>query len=157
MNPIEEYLDEIGETKEAVDYITPSAKKGLVYGLGLAAGASALTAATVAAGKLYEAATKTRDFNKMMEFNPHLRVAHNQDPKMFNQMYTSMRNLNSTFAGDPLVAGRYMTRMLDEPASAGGVLTDLAASVPRDKGQFARDIAASGREGLTKGFGLPKH
>ena len=97
-----------------------------------ALGAAGLAAATLGVAKFYDAATKRRDYNAMLRVNPHLEEARKQDPAMFNQMYTSLRNANRAFAKDPLVAGRYMSRMVDEPMAAGGVLTE-AMTAPNVK------------------------
>jgi hypothetical protein len=78
-----------------------------------------------------DAATKQRDFRRMLSFNPDLQEHHERDPRMFNQMYSSLRTMNPGFAKDPLVAGTYMRRMSESPLTAGGVLTDAVGS--RDK------------------------
>lgn len=156
MNPVEEFLEEVGEEKQAflgaMKGFGQAMQSGMQSGLGMAAGTAVLAGGAVAASKLYDAATKKRDFNKMMEYNPHLQEAHAQDPKMFNQMYTSLRGMNPSFAKDPLVAGRYMSRMIDEPLAAGGVLAESSGALPSGHNQFFKDVAQAGREGFGKGM-----
>ena len=97
--------------------------------------------------KLFQAATKARDFRKMLEFNPDLAQHHEADPKMFNQMYTSLRQLNPTYAGDPLIAGTFMRQMVESPNNAGGFLTD-ALSARKD---LHHPVAEGMMQGLKKG------
>jgi len=69
---------------------------------------------------LYDAATKSRDFRTMLEHNPDLHEQHQQNPKMFNQAFSTLRTMNPMFSRDPLVAGTYMRQMMDSPLTAGG-------------------------------------
>lgn len=147
MDPVQEFL---AEKRAATQLQFPFARGGGVadavrrhgaqmpdmFGRALAgAGATAAVGATVAgagfaARKLYDAATKGRDFRKMIEFNPDLAEEHEKDPKTFNQLFSSLRTVNPSFSQDPIIAGSYMRRMVGSPM-AGGVLTDAVGM--RDK------------------------
>ena len=141
-NPLEEFLAEKHAAAQTsfpfmnggfVDAVRRhGAKMPDMIGKGLVgAGASALVGGAVlggsiAAKKLFDAATKGRDFRKMMEFNPDLASEHEKDPKTFNQLFSSLRTINPSFSKDPIISGTYMRRMVGSPA-AGGVLTDAAS------------------------------
>lgn len=94
-----------------------------------------------AARKAYSAATKTRDYKMMLEVNPDLSEAQAGDPKMFNQLYSSLRSLNPTFASDPVVAGSYMRKMTEFPHNAGPILVETLGYAPKPSG--LRDFSAS--------------
>jgi hypothetical protein len=132
-NPIEDFVQEYGDVKLATG--TPSFGRQMLRGAGVGAGTAAIAggigAVGMAASKIYDAATKARDFKHMMEYNADLQEHHDRDPRMFNQMYSSLRAMNPTFSKDPIVAGTYMRQMVDSPSSAGGVLVNTVAS--RDK------------------------
>jgi len=154
MNPLEEFLDEYGQTKEAdfaggLKSFGGKFTEGIGTGAALAGGAALIGAATMGVTALHNAATKTRDFRSMMDTNPDLHQFHQQDPKMFNQMYTSLRRANQSYAADPIISGTYMRKMMDSPMSAGGFLTDAMNSVPSSQGQFARDIGRTATEGFS--------
>lgn len=128
-NPIEEFLEEKkanfgGLLRQEAKNIPSMAARGIVHGgvaAGLAAGASLVAGA---ASKMLDAATKARDFKAMLEHNPDLADYHAENPRMFNQMFSSLRTMNPTFSKDPLVAGTYMRNMWMSPQSAGGTLTN---------------------------------
>lgn len=132
MNPLTDFLDEYGTTKEA-DFSMEKKRFGQAVAGGLAAaGAGTLVAGVgAAASKAYDALTKGRDFKQMLSHNPDLQEHHDRDPKMFNQMYTSLRGINPQFGKDPLVAGTFMRRMVDAGGNPGGILT---GAVPAGRG-----------------------
>jgi hypothetical protein len=88
-----------------------------MYGLGGAA-------VGVAAEKAYRAATKSRDYEKMMAHNPDLKEYRRENPNLFNQHYTSLRGMAPEFASDPIVGGTYMRQMSTDPQSAGKVVVE---------------------------------
>lgn len=130
-NPVETYLNE----KTAVSFGTGlsaglrgSLRPGAVgyrigrgaVNVGLAAtGAGAVAGATYGVQKLYDAATKARDFRSMLDANPDLAQKHEEDPRVFNQMFSTLRTFNPAFTRDPIVAGAYIRRMVDDPMAAG--------------------------------------
>lgn len=160
--PLDEFL---GEKRAATQLSFPFLNRGVVdavrrhgaempemFGKALAgAGANAMVGGAVlggsfAAKKLYDAATKGRDFRAMMEYNPDLASEHERDPKNFNQLFSSLRTVNPAFSKDPIIAGTYMRRMVGSPA-AGGVLTDAVAmrdKVPPSFGDAIQRHALSG-------------
>ena len=97
------------------EHAVGAAAHGLVGAAGAGVGLGAM--------KLFQAATKARDFRQMLEYNPDLAQHHEADPKMFNQMYTSLRRMNPTYAADPIVAGTFMRQMAENPNHAGDMLT----------------------------------
>lgn len=129
-NPFEDFVEEYLPEQEKTAFIGAASKelgRGVATGLGAAAAAGAIGTVGMAASKLYGAATKSRDFRAMLSFNPDLHEHHERDPRMFNQMYSSLRSMNPNFGKDPIVAGTYMRRMVENPMTAGGILTE---SVP---------------------------
>ncbi len=113
-----------------------------VAGLGVAAAGAAVH-------KIYDALTKRRDFRAMLEHNPHLAEAQAQDPKRFNQLYSTLRTMNPEFAKDPIVAGSYMDRMVQNPAGVGGMAGELLNA--RDK--VPAHVSDTFHSALLKGIG----
>lgn len=141
-NPLEEFLEEYVPTQEktaismadvsqhAGDF-AGSVGRGAALGAGSMIAGAAVAGVGMAAEKIYSAATKSRDFKRMLENNPDLQEHHERDPRMFNQMFTSLRSMNPNFSADPIVAGTYMRRMVENPLTAGGILTESLST--RDK------------------------
>lgn len=96
--------------------------KAMVGGLGAGAATAAVGIGAMAAKSIMSAATKSRDFRAMLENNEDLGAHHANDPRRFNQLYTSLHTMNPAFAQDPIVAGTYMRQMLENPMNAGGIL-----------------------------------
>lgn len=129
-NPVEAFLQEKhGGLGDAFGRAANSSFGQRVIGkAGDAATAAAvgagITVAGTYAGKLYDAATKGRDFRRMLEHDPRLQSRQDDDPRMFNQFYSTLRTFNPDFARDPVVAANYMHRMLDNPEAAGGQVVE---------------------------------
>jgi len=155
-NPLEEFFEDYGKEKEAAfswqSMREGAASAGGTFGNALLTGAATAGAAALigggvaAAGAIHDAATKNRDFRSMMDINTDLHDHHKQDPKMFNQMYTSLRNANPAFAKDPLIAASYMRKMLDSPAHSGAWIAEATGRVPSGHGGFLGDVGKAGRE-----------
>ena len=143
-NPLEEFLAEYAPQQEKTALSFGDAGRHL--GEGVSRGVGGMLAATAvggigfAASKIHEAATKARDFRNMLEYNPDLHEHHERDPRMFNQMFTSLRSMNPSFSKDPLVAGTYMRRMVENPMTAGGILTETISSRDKITSPFARSV-----------------
>lgn len=159
-NPFEDFLEEYGPVEEKTAGFVDSAKGfgrdfGSALGFGAAtAGASAVIGSLgIAANKIYGAATKARDFKNMMSFNPDLQEHHDRDPRLFNQMFTSLRNMNPAYSKDPLVAGTYMRQMSESPLTAGGKLTDAIGN--RDA--FRTPLSRAVEEGMSGAKERLKH
>lgn len=122
MNPVDEYLELRKEAfgMSSVRGVLPRnvgsqvAAAGMTLGLG-----AALGAAVPIADKIYGAVTRSRDFKGMMEVNPDLQEMEAQDSQFFNQAYNSLRKVNPTFGRDPIIAGSYMRKMMNNPEAAG--------------------------------------
>jgi hypothetical protein len=159
-NPVEEFL----KVKEAFNLgqLGPAAKGygrqvsgALATGAATGVGAAAFAGLTVGAAKLYDAATKTRDFNNMMEANPDLHEHHQADPAGFNRLYSALRTLAPDFAKEPLVAGTYMrTGMLEDPSGRG----QQAVKAMRDSGPGQRPgpLTEAALGGFSKGVGMSR-
>ncbi len=115
------------------------------------AGAAAFAGLTGAAGKLYDAATKSRDFSAMMEANPHLHDHLQADPAGFNRLFTSLRKFSPEFTKDPMVAGSLMSQGMEVDLQDRGdfVLKNQQRRV-FPKSSPAADAAVGG---FMKGFG----
>lgn len=154
MNPIDEFLEDHGSNKEASwGDVGKGGLSALGVGLGTAVGGAVIAGGAMGLQKLHDAATKSRDFRKMMEFGADLQDAHKQDPRMFNQMYSSLRNVNPAFAKDPLIAGNYMRKMLGSPEAAGAFLEAAAGSVPGGYGRTGQQIQESASKATGEQFG----
>jgi hypothetical protein len=153
-NPVDEYLESVeGFEKKAgpMDYAgrVMSGMRGavgaeqmgelLMHG-GIIAGVGGLMGA---ARQAYNAATKSRDFKAMLDVYPDLAQHQADNPKMFNQHYSSLRRLNPTFAADPVVAGSYMRQMSEFPHNAGNVLVQSVGAAPKLQGGGMKDLSTA--------------
>lgn len=158
-NPVEEFLIEkrafgMGRLK------TLGAKAGPALGrmgeqAGNAAlagvGAAAFAGLAGAAGKLYDAATKARDFSNMLEANPDLHEHLQQDPAGFNRMFTSLRRFSPEFTKEPLVAGSLMRQgMQSALEDRGNLVMRAQRERPHAKSSPTTEAAIGG---FMKGFG----
>lgn len=124
-NPLEDFLTDYGpapETKEA--NFAGDFGKAMIGGLGAGAATAVIGGAAVGAKHLFQAGTKAKSFRQMLSHNEDLAAHHEQDPRRFNQLYSSLHSMNPDFARDPIVAGTYMRRMVENPLTAGGVLAE---------------------------------
>ena len=140
-NPIDDYLEIRTEKTAGVgDFFRAAASApafapeqvGVMAKHTLAVAGGAVLAA--AARKAYMAATKSLHHKQMLEVNPDLAEHQQADPKMFNQHYSSLRNMNPHFAQDPVVAGAYMRRMSEFPHNAGPILVESLKEAPKPGG-----------------------
>lgn len=133
MNPVQDYLEiregASGEKVasgrfQALKTFGTQVGKGLTSGVGAALATGAIAGTTLAASKVYDALTKSRDFKALLDpnLNPDLHEAQQKNPQFFNAAFSSLRRMQPEFSKDPLVAGSLMRQMMDNPASAGGVL-----------------------------------
>lgn len=131
---------------------------GLAHGaIGVGAtGAAALGA--LAVHKLYDAATKTRDFKSMLEYAPDVAEMHAENPQHVNQMFSTLRMFNPDFTRDPVVASSYVRRMITEPMGAGGIATEALQSRDKMKHPYSDAVmrAAIGAGGAKRGGGDKK-
>ena len=145
-NPLEEYLTEKKATSFAAGLRSglphnagafgQMMGKGLAHGAAAGAAAGVVAGGTVAVQKLYDAATKARDFKAMLEHNPDLLQKQEEDPKRFNQSFTTLRTFNPAFSKDPLVAGSVMREMMESPMSAAAQMMNVLPSREKMKSQF---------------------
>lgn len=159
-NPVEEFF----QVKEAfgLGQLAPVAKSygkniggALATGAATGIGGAAFAGLTLGAAKLYDAATKTRDFNSMLDANPDLHEHHQADPAGFNRMYSALRAMSPQFAKEPLVAGSYMrTAMLEGPEGRGY----LAVRALRESGPGQRPgpLTEAALGGFSKGVGMSR-
>ena len=98
----------------------------------ISAGLGAVATAGVAAAgpaiqHIYNAMTKKRDFNSMMQspFNADLHEHASSRPKEFNAAFSSLRTMTPEMTKDPMISGQYMRRMMVmSPDTAGGTLLE---------------------------------
>ena len=151
MNPIDSYLrmrKEAGFFSGWQDAATGMGRRAML-GAAVAGGGALVGAGVAAVGKIREAVTRSGDFRQMMEVDPSLKEIQAERPAFFNQAYNSLRRINPTFGGDPIIAGSYMRKMMANPDAAG--LT-LAQSVkPPALPESSLGVGASVGE---KGLGL---
>lgn len=167
MNPIEAFLlEKKAQEKKAgfassfsgsAKYIPDALGSATAQGVAGAAVGAGIAAIGAAAGKIYEAMTKRRDFHRMLEANPDLAQHHETDPKQFNQMFSTLRMMNPHFSSDPIVAGTYMRRMAENPLTAGGVAVEAlghreAIKSPQFEA-FMRGGLEGAKGGVKSGFG----
>jgi hypothetical protein len=95
---------------------------------GAAAGALAL-AAVPAAKKIWDSIESRRVFKEMVQLNPGLAQAQQENPMVFNAAYNSLRRLNPVYAGDPMVAGALLERMMSPDADASSRMRALTEGI----------------------------
>ena len=151
-NPLDEFLEDHGPAQTEKQAFNPDDfGKAMVGGLGAGAATAVIGAGAMGAKALFNAATKSRNFRKMLEHTPDLHDHHQADPKRFNQMYSSLHTMNPNFAKDPIVAGTYMRQMVENPLTAGGILTQTVshrASFPSLMDNSAEDMRSVVRSHL---------
>ena len=145
-----------GVGRGAMEALNGEGGKGLAHtiGGGVAkgalgvAGGLAVAGAGMAAQKAYDAVTKTRDFRAMLDANPDLAAKHQESPRLFNQMFSTLRTMNPSFSREPIVAGAYMRQMVGDEEHAGA--TAVEALEHRDKMRSPLMAAFSGGGGKKK-------
>lgn len=161
-NPAEEYL----QTKKAFSLSGLGAKAkpyagrvGEAVGMGVATGAggAAFAGLALAANKLYDAATKTRDFNSMLEANPDLHEVHQADPVGFNRMFTSFRTMAPEITREPVTAGAYMRKAMVgvDPESAAFMPLEAAERGARSQPRPG-PMTEAALGGFGRGMGLER-
>jgi hypothetical protein len=98
--------------------------RGAAHGAMGAAGALAVGGGVAAAGAIYDAVTKAHDFRSVLEQNPDLAAKHQEDPRLVNRMFSTLRTFNPQFSKDPVVAGSYLRQMVEDPVHAGGKVVE---------------------------------
>ena len=136
MDPIKDFVKfafDQGMGKEAVPaWMTSPAAKAVGTAAGIAI-ATPIAGAAVGgigdlAGMAYNAITKKRDFNQMLEFNQDLRQMHKQDPKMVNAAFSTLRRINPKYSRDPLVAGAFVRNLNEAPEGAFNAANTAASA-----------------------------
>lgn len=161
-NPAEEFLKEkrafgmggaASALKGAGRALAPLGQSA-VGAIGAGAGAAAFMGLVGGAGKLYSAATKSRDFRNMLEANPDLREHQQQDPAGFNRLFTSLRSMAPEFSKEPMVAGHYMRQGMEGPVEGRGQVSVQAmnARKPLQTGP----VSEAALQGFMKGMGNKK-
>lgn len=127
---------------------------GALGAAGAIAGAGTLSLAALGVHKLYDAATKTRDFKSMLEYAPDVAEMHAENPQKVNQMFSTLRTFNPDFTRDPVVASSYVRRMVGEAESggAGGIAVEALQSRDKMKHPYSDTVlrAALGGGGSKK-------
>jgi len=113
----------------------------LAQGAGTAVVGGALTALVPAASHIFNAITKKRDFNQMMQspFNTDLHEHLSARPKEFNLAFSSLRSVTPEITRDPMIAGQYMRRVMQStPDTAGGIVLEAL----QHKEKFGPSVAS---------------
>jgi hypothetical protein len=179
-NPLEKYLSEktaglSGDLSGAVfagaSHVKPPAsgwdqflgaagRKLSPKNLGGAAGGALATAGAagavglvgLAAQKLVDAATKAHDFRSMLAFDANLAAKHEEDPRLVNQMFSTLRTFNPSFTKDPAVASSLVARMVDSPGGVSGMMGEVLPLRDKMRGQIGPAMM-QGALGATRGGG----
>jgi hypothetical protein len=138
------------------EFIGARAAKGALGAGAAAAGTAGVALAALGVHKLFDAATKTRDFNSMLEYAPDIAEAHMQDPRQINQLFSTLRTFNPDFTRDPVVSSHYVRRMLSDPMAAGGVATEALGHRGEMKHELSSPILRSAFSGGGMGGGEKK-
>lgn len=125
--PLDQYFEEkkagfmnsMMEGAKTVAEKTPeSIGKGIAGGVAVGVGAGIMTGAQ----KIMDAISKRHQFRAMLDHNADLNDQFAENPKFFNQAYSSLRSVNPQFAADPMIAGHYMRQIMEDKTRAGGFL-----------------------------------
>lgn len=160
-NPVEEFLSEkkafgMGGAMATAKPYAKRVGEGVAMGAMTGLGGAAFAGLTIGAAKLFDAATKTRDFNNMLEANPDLVHHHEQDPVAFNRMFTALRAMAPEFTKEPTVAGTYMRNAMEnDPGSRGGIAVQARSDLSHGPRPGPLTEAALG--GFGKGVGLNRN
>lgn len=164
-NPLTEYLEKkaagygqaFGQAAKAV--IAPKNIAGSIVGAGAAAlGAGAIAAVGMAGHAIYDAATKSRDFKNMLAENEDVAEMHQNDPRMVNRMFSTLRTFAPEFSADPTVAGAYMRQMVGSPQGAAGFITGAIDARHKMLGggtHVSQGIGSAMMQGAQKGMAPP--
>jgi len=148
-NPVDDYFIEkdafLGMSAGKLKDVASSS--AVQFGVG-----AAMMAAPAVAEKIYNAATKRHSYNQMLQQNPELSYARDENPEQFNNFYNSLYRMNPQFAKDPVVAGAYMNQMAANPATAGRVVVESMRGVATSLPTFG-EAWRSGAQAGTKAFG----
>jgi hypothetical protein len=112
-------------------------------GVGGAIASAAVTGVAMGAQKAYQALTRERDMRNMLEANAELAEHHQSNPKGFNLAYNSLRAMNPEFAADPVIAGAYMRKAMENPGVAGGIFGELGLQSKRTPNRFMDSIQSN--------------
>lgn len=134
-NPVLDYLQE--KTAAGFGGIGQAVGRAAKSPFGQRAGEAAAAAGAVGAvgggialaNKLYDAATKARDFRAVLESDPDLAAQHQEDPafaRRVNAAFSTVRRFNPAFSKDPFVAATIVRQLAENPNSSGQVAMELA-------------------------------
>ncbi len=160
-NPVEEFLIEkkalnLGGMAQAAKPYGKRVAEGVGMGALTGLGGAAFAGLTIGASKLYDAATKTRDFNNMLEANPDLLGHHQQDPAGFNRMFSALRTMAPEMTKEPLVAGAFMRRGMEDPMETRGMLAVDAATSGSRAQKRPGPLTEAALGGYSKGVGFDR-
>ena len=155
-NPIEEFLSEKRAFGgQQLGQIGKRVGEGAQLGAAFAMTGAATAGIVSAAGKMYDAITKKRDFDNMIEANPHLQVHLEREPEAFNRMFSSLRTMQPEFTKDPMVAGAFMTDAMEtEPQGRGFVAVRARSQFGSGTPQRLGPASEAALSGFNKGLGM---
>jgi hypothetical protein len=161
-NPLEEYLEKKAAPGDFMSGIGKSLSAGR---LGRAAGGAILGAGTagavglagMGAQKLVDAATKARDFKNMLAFDAELAAKHEENPRLVNQMFSTLRAFNPALTKDPATASAVVMHMTIDPAAVAGQLVNVLPLHDRGRGGLGPMMMQGALGGAKPGGGGGKH
>lgn len=171
-NPVDAYLEKKASPfdifrapKPAMSAVTPMASSlhnlGQTVGAGAAhalAGSAVLggvAALSTAAGRMYDAVTKSHDMQQMLDAHEDLRAKHQENPKEINMYFSSLRQMNPDFTKNPLIAGHFVRQMAEMgPGQAGAVLFQAGMqNIKKEPNAIHEGIMSGASEGAKASIG----
>lgn len=180
MNPLEEFLVQaegikeekektagfLGKIWEGLKHGTRDVGRGsdfasrfgeaLVPAMGVAAVGGTLAGGIEGYKAVKEKFTKTRDYKNMLEANPELKK---MDAASTQMIYNSLRSTAPSLAGDPLVAGSFVRRVMDYGVESGPtiplettkMLTEAERNISQSRQKAPSSFMSQYSSGLSAG------
>lgn len=106
---------------EAIEAVPPETKRLMLTAAAIPVIGGAGGVMLEGVRRLYYAARKSMDFNRMMDANPSLK---DRDPKQLRMTFNAIHRLNPQFASEPIVAGTVVRRAMDAATMEGSPAID---------------------------------
>lgn len=123
----------------------------MAHGLASGAALGMIAAVPMAASKIWDAATKRRDFRAMLRANEDLEGV---NPAHVNAGFSLLRRFNADLTKDPYVAGSFVRNFAADPTRAFGMAEQALAAVPKTPtpGAFGRAFSDGASQGMQRGY-----
>lgn len=120
-----------GVASKAIEAVPPETKRLMLTAAAIPAIGGAGGIMLEGVRRLYYAARKSMDFNRMMEANPSLK---DRNPKQLRMTFNAIHRLNPQFASEPIVAGTVVRRAMDAATMEGSPAIDPSTATLLAKG-----------------------